>query len=257
MFGEKLDADIARILKSHKEMWVNTTERGDLFPTTIVIRGGQIIAVIVAQQVDKNLGLKAARMARTSFSADALVLACDAHCYVADSEKGYEEAKATWPDGLMQKACDDHGACNTDKRMSDCLSVVLAHENGSIEIQSMTYDYHGKNGGVPFKWTEHPGKDAMKNSDGTKLGGYMVNNMLAIMKMPKTDDLLNMLGNLCGMNDPAKIRFSSDMAAAAALESFGFITMFQIQPDRAHMFLERKCIDQDTYDKIMATKDQS
>lgn len=252
MFSETLKVEIIKILKSHKEMWVETTERGDLLPTTIVIRDGKIIAVVVAQQLDKDLGLKAARFGRTAFSADALVLACDAHCYVAASLKDYQEAKATWPDGLMQNACDQNGACDTDKRMSDCLSIIFADKNGSVEIQSQTYDYHGKNGGIPFKWTEHPGQDAMKNSDGDKLGGYMVNNMLAIMKMPTTDNIMDIAAKLCGLSDPVKIRFDTDIAAATVLEMSGFATMFHIEPDRAHMFLEKKYIDQDTYDKIMA-----
>lgn len=206
-------------VRNQKLFWVNHTDRGDMPPCVIAFRGGKVIGTFFAPQIDKIMGLQAADLCRRGLSADQIVCVFDAHVYQAKSEEDYKAVRSTWPNGSMQAACDSNGACSTGE-ISDCLTVLIVDDKGSVSGETLTYDYHGSSGGVPFKWTTYiPPAD----SSTVKIGGFLADNLVKIMAQPTSDHKLTMLAQLMGLNDPAKQRYHADKAVMTVLRMQGFM----------------------------------
>ena len=175
--------------KNQKNWAVEATDRGDIPPTVIVERNGETLAVVIAPQIDKMLGLSAALMCRVGFDPDALTFVVDAHMHLASSKKdqSLEEAekefRSKYPKG-MQHACDNEQACATGE-ITDCLICHRITRDGQITLVTIPYSYHGKEGGVPFKWLDEDekykefGKETSEN-----IQGFIPDELRKIMKQP-------------------------------------------------------------------------
>lgn len=184
---------VIEIAKQVKLDWVEETDRGDMPPTLFVERGGVIVAVVMAPQVDKHAGLHAATICRVGFKADALTMVLDAHIKEEKIPEGMtaEEAKdqiaKNYEPGSMQKACDEDGACEK----GEIADVLLCHRvdgEGTLKMWMMPYAYHGK-GGQPFRWMEEHPVAQKYNTDGDDIDeatytGFIPETMKAIMKQP-------------------------------------------------------------------------
>lgn len=146
--------DWAEMVRPFKMHAVDSLEKGDMAPVVIAIRKGVIEAVACAPQVDRDLALDAACLLRRALDPDELVVGLDAHVFAARSEAEYDLAKARWPGGRMQAACDEHDACSKGELM-DCLVVSRVIRGGRLMMANMGYHYHGK-GGPPFRWDDKP-----------------------------------------------------------------------------------------------------
>lgn len=175
--------------KKLKMSAVECFKEGDLPPVVFVEKGGKIKAMIVAPQVDKNLGLHAARLARIGFSADALSIIMDAHVATGpkvDTDDPAERLAAAkefakkYPQGSMQKACEE-GAC----ARGEITDVLLCHRvtaEGKYSMAFLPYEYHGKDG-PPFQWlADHPATKEFDEIDGDHCSGYIPESLLAIMQ---------------------------------------------------------------------------
>lgn len=141
--------------RSHKAIAVECTDRGDITPTVIIERDGQIQAIIAAPQVDKHQGLKIAALSQVGFDPDYLTILLDAHIHKGSFKEGQtpeeaaEEYHKKYPKGL-QAACDEEGACDLGE-IADCLICHRIDRAGNIEMVTLPYAYHGKDG-PPFRW---------------------------------------------------------------------------------------------------------
>lgn len=214
-------AELLEHVRKQKLFWVEHTERGDMPPATIAFRGGKLIGTIFAPQIDKHMGLQAAHLCRRGLAADQIVCVFDAHVYRSKPGEDYEKVRATWPDGSMQKACDINGVCATGE-ISDCLTVLIVDEAGNVSGETLTYDYHGRSGGVPFKWTPYYLPDNADPSQ-VKHGGFLANNLVAIMAQPTTEGVLTLLARSMGLNDPEKQRHHTDRAVMTVFKMQGYM----------------------------------
>lgn len=160
--------------KQHKGFFVENTKRGDLPPTIIAERNGEVFAIVIASDIDKELAFKASHILRTGAGADALVLILDAHVRSVDAEKGDEFLK-NYKHGDMQRACDEEGACELGI-ISDCLICHRIDKDGNISMKILPYSYHGK--GTDFKWTE---PDPKHETDGVHFEGTVPDVLRKIM----------------------------------------------------------------------------
>lgn len=219
------------LAKAQKQMAVETTERGDITPTVIVEKDGKVMAIIVAPQVDKMLGLQAATMAQMGFNPDALTIIMDAHISNMDAKgKTAEEATAEfrkkYPKG-MQAACDEEGACAAGE-ISDCLICHRIEKDGKIIMATLPYNYHGKNGGVPFSWKEIKGFKGEMVDDGKdekhRMTGFIPDSLRKIMSAPSVLDEIPQLAVFKDFS-PERARFHTARAMLGLLMSQHFMVL--------------------------------
>lgn len=206
-------------VRNQKLFWVNHTERGDMPPSVIAFRGGKFVGTFFAPQIDKIMGLQAADMCRRGLSADQIVCVFDAHVYRSKPGEDYEAVRATWPNGSMQEACDINGVCATGQ-ISDCLTVLIVDHAGNVSGETLTYDYHGRTGGVPFKWTPY---DLPEGAEGVKHGGFLADNLIRIMAQPTKDAELTALARSMGLDDKEKMWFHIDRAVRQVFKMRGYM----------------------------------
>lgn len=229
------------LAKAHKQAWVESYEEGDMPPTVIGIQQGKAQILVVANQVDKKLGLYALGILRKAFYINEAILITDAHTIIQQG-KSEEEIKRLYDKymnnpGSMQKACDEDGACAANE-LIDCLNLVHISPQGKFSMVALPYHYHGKKGGVNFQWRDDL-METMEDQDlvtpeesGQKsgVGGFIPVNMAAIMQEPilLEDPLTKELCERQGMDikDPqvqAMITGKQQPVARALLLTQGFI----------------------------------
>jgi hypothetical protein len=212
-------------IQFQKAMWVETTDRGDMPPTTFVFRDGECLCIITAPQVDRDEGLKAVHIARHGLKADEFIVVFDAHVQSVPKEKA-EEYMETYKPGSMQKACDEEGACELGQ-MSDCLCCHWINEKLEAEVKILPYAYHGKDGGVPFNWIDFEGLGSASESasDLSAMSGIIPDALKHIMQEnPKINSLpLQELANMIGLNDPEREQWHIDRALFQVFDTQGYI----------------------------------
>lgn len=142
--------------KSQKQAWVHATDQGDVPPTVLIEKDGIHLCTVIAEQVDKHLGLHAARLLKKAFDPDFMTIMLDAHMTLTDGKSKEEQKrlveKYVGKPGSMQKACDEEGACSLGE-ITDCINVVRIDRKANIAFGVVSYDYHGK--GTTLKWTDY------------------------------------------------------------------------------------------------------
>jgi len=226
--------------KSHKAIFVNKTERGDITPTVIVERDGEVQAIVSASEVDKHQGIAIAALSQIGFDPDYLTMIMDAHVYIGKPTKGQtpeqaaDEFRKKFPNGL-QAACDNDGACDLGE-IADCLICHRIDRNGNIEMVTLPYSYHGKNG-PPFSWmNEEKFKEsfwaANSDDDENKLSGFIPESLRDIMSKKKTPDHMPDLEKLAeSMNLPLeRARFHAARAVMLVLAEKGYFVKDYVTP---------------------------
>lgn len=214
--------------KQQKTLAVETTERGDIPPTVIVERDGEVLAVVISPQIQKELGLQAAAMCQAGFDPDALTMVVDAHIrhIVAKEGQTMEEAQEEYhkqfPKG-MQHACDNEGACATGE-IVDCLVCHRITRDGQITMVTLPYSYHGKDGGVPFEWLDEDERykgmgNMSEGTEGVRLEGFIPDSLREIMKTPSIFEQMAELQEMADANDftPERVRYHTARAMMAAM----------------------------------------
>lgn len=153
-----------KLAKFHKQAWVRTTNRGDMNPTVIGFRDGKPQLLVVAPKLDKWDGLEAANVLRRGFAIDEVVMMVDGHTILTKG-KSREECERLYDKyvgkpGSMQKACDEEGAC-ANREIADCLVVHYLDTDKAFHMANYPYDYHGKDGGVEFRWMDDHAKEML------------------------------------------------------------------------------------------------
>jgi hypothetical protein len=220
--------------KQQKTLAVENTERGDIPPTVIVERDGEVLAVVISPQIQKELGLQAAAMCQSGFDPDALTMVVDAHIrhIVAKEGQTMEEAQEEYhkqfPKG-MQHACDNEGACATGE-IVDCLVCHRITRDGQITMVTLPYSYHGKDGGVPFEWLDEDERykgmgDMSEGTEGVRLEGFIPDSLREIMKTPSIFEQMAELQEMAEANEftPERVRYHTARAMMAAMAAKKFL----------------------------------
>lgn len=182
-------SELTEIGKKIKERFLPFTERGDIPPIVLVEKDDKLIAMIIAPQVDKYLGLSAVRFANLYFQPDSVTMYVDAHMSQLDGlknaskEEAMEEMTRRFPPGSMQKMCDEEGACATGI-IVDCIICHVIDKAGNVKMSSTPYDYHGAEG-PPFKWLPN------KNIDDPNIvvTGFIPDSLRTIMATSFENDV--------------------------------------------------------------------
>lgn len=163
------------MIKSVKESVVRKNPNAsDLAPAVIVERGDDILGVIVAPIVDRDLGLRAATIARISCDPSRLILVFDAHYASGKQGETPEEFVKRYPPGSMQRACDEDGACERGE-ISDCLICNISSAD-SNELLILPYSYHGPE--TQFQWKE----PILDHYD--QVSGIIPNHLRSVWNLP-------------------------------------------------------------------------
>jgi hypothetical protein len=218
------------LAKHHKKMWVEITERGDMPPTIIGERDGRVLCAVIAPQVDKYQGLQAAAMLRRGLAIDTLTMLLDAHIRTIPKDQE-DEFRKKYKHGDMQKACDEEGACELGI-ISDCLICHRIGQDGKIKMASLTYSYHGKNGGVPFAWNDFGGRDAdglksmSEDEEGNHVEGNIPDALRQIIKLEPLVESGMVKGLASGLGmDKDKQLYHCARAIYSVLSMRGFFVM--------------------------------
>jgi hypothetical protein len=223
--------DWIELSKEHKRRWVEITDRGDMPPTMFAERKGRIICAVVARHVDKYEGLQAAAMLRRACDIDALTMILDAHIRkgkIGQTEEEFRQEMEQYKPGDMQRMCDEEGACSRGE-ISDCLICHRIDNSGKIKMVILTYDYHGKQGGVEFKWTNYGGDEIriMDEADpALRLGGNIPDALRQIMALPPLTDMdfVAALGEVHGIGKEQQL-YHCTRAIYSILSLKGFLVM--------------------------------
>jgi len=219
----------------HQKGWaVDSTDRGDIPPTIIVERDGEILAIVISPEIDKRYGLQAASMCRVGFDPDALTMVVDAHIHESKRkenqtlEEAQEEYHKKFPNG-MQHACDTDGACATGE-ITDCLICHRIARDGKITLVTLPYSYHGKDGGVPFKWLDEDERyksmgNMSESDEGVRLEGLIPDSLREIMKMPSILERMPQLKQMSEAKDftEERVRYHTARAIMAMMTAKKFL----------------------------------
>jgi hypothetical protein len=182
----KLEEKWLKEAKTQKKAWVYTTESGDIPPTVFVERDDELLCIVIAPQVDKELGLQAILFMKKGFDPDYLTIMLDAHTTLMggksiEEQKRMAEKYIKKP-GSMQKACDEEGACELGE-IADCIVVQRVDRDGNMVMATLPYSYHGK--GTKFTWMDEHSFIMDETKDGARIGGFVADNIRHIMKHEK------------------------------------------------------------------------
>lgn len=213
-----------RLARHLKAMFVASDERGELLPVVVTEKNGVPGKMAIAPLLDRDAALIAAKMLWHGSQPDALIVLLDAHVrqYAAKTPEdiaAYQAAMANYQRGQMQRECDEEGACDRGE-LVDVIHVHRIDRDGSMSSFTLPYAYHGKEGGIPFRWLdEHPCAMTLdEREDGQRMGGEVPAALREIVSEPQDAEMLAL--NALGMMDYrfATVQMSEASAEAAASE---------------------------------------
>ncbi len=213
------------VIQEQKKMWVESTERGDMYPTVMVFRDGECLCIVTASDMDRDKGLHAAHIARSGLRADALIAIFDSHVKSIPPEEA-DSFLENYRHGDLQKACDEEGACELGQ-ISDCLTCHWINDKLESHLKILPYAYHGKNGGIPFKWQEFADLklDSEKVFTEAFSQGVIPEALHEIMSAKPKIDEIPLLGEIAGNIglSASKKRWHEDRAIFQVFDSLGFV----------------------------------
>lgn len=228
--------------RQQKAIAVECTDVGDIKPTVIIERDGQVQAIISAPDVDKHKGLKIAAVSKVGFDPDFLTVLFDACATrvqkVQEGQEGQnpkdtienviEEYHKKYPNGLQ-------AASNNDNEIINCLICHRIDRNGNIKMVILPYDYHGKDG-PPFRWLAESELPYFDNSESNDLTGLIPESLRKIMslstdpseiKIPGIQELYDIVA---GENLEERTRFNIARAVMYILAETGCLIKDFITP---------------------------
>lgn len=222
-------AKLIGFAKEQKEFVIAWTETGDLPPTVLVERGDRLQAIIMAPDVDKNLALQAAALARLGFDPDSLVVIFDARMSQATGKYNYDDAiedfQKNYPQGLQYACKNDREVA---KNIVDCLICYRINRFCEMELTVIPYDYAGKKSGKAIQWLENRMQYQAANnlSDQIGLVGFIPDSLKQIMSSKKLFEQIPALKDLAENHmrfSEERARFHSARAVVGLLLKDGFL----------------------------------
>lgn len=204
-FKNKNWVDLA---KTNKEFFVSNTERGDLPPTIIGERNGEVFAIVIAPQVDKKFAHQASYMLHHGAGADAIVLILDAHCRSFDAnDENAKEFLENYKNGDMQRTREEKG--DYESSISDCLICYRIDDKGVISGTILPYSCIDGN----LKWG-----DETKYKD-AELSGSLCQAIQDIMNKESIINDLLKVGREVGFSEEKIVYHSARAAFQVLLDS--------------------------------------
>lgn len=180
----------------------------DLNPQVTVIRGGDVIAVIVAPALDAQLGLAAAGAAAVGYAADELVFSADAHLSHSGTNP---HTRQPWAPGEMQRLCDTEGACEIGL-LTDVMVSTWASRDGQLAM--WTDPYHVDKTARTVAWTPPSGAQLQIDQPPVTLVGRIPDALRAVLRAPTAVEQAGPM--------PQAV---ADLATTAMLLDRGFIVL--------------------------------
>jgi len=188
--------------KGHKNFCLDKNPTGDLPPTVVVERGGRVEAIVMAEQIDKNLGLHAARVLQCGFDPDAIILFCDARLRKFEKEEWKDlpeeeikkRIKQEMKAGSMPKMAEENKEEAERLGITDCIICHRIDRKGKISMISLPYTYKDKN----LQWLENDKKfgQSKEDKDEIKISGFIPDALRQIMQNPPIQNRLINLAKL-------------------------------------------------------------
>lgn len=195
---------------------VGNDDNSDLLPSVTVLRGGEMVAAILAPQVDRDLALDAAWLAIPGYSADEVILTVD--CHFSTSVDNPRTGKP-WGPHEMQNFCEE-GGCDAGL-ITDTLWVQRQHRDGRSWYANVPYHVHSKPPGVVWvDPVEYQGAEA-------QLSGRIPEVLhMAFEKKKTLIDLIAAQPETAAFDMPAdKARIHTDCAVSQILTDRGFFVL--------------------------------
>lgn len=214
--------------KQQKEFVLSWTESGDLPPTVLVERYDALEAIIMSPDIDKNLALQAAALAKLGFDPDSLILIFDARMTQTLDKKNYNEAiddfQNKYPYGL-QNVCESN---KSQKDIVDCLICYQINRHCEIQLAVIPYEHKSKQNKRSFEWLDNKMEYNANNkwSDQINLSGFIPDSLKQIMSSKKLFEQVPALKDLAenyGRFSEEKARFHAARAVVSLLLKDGFM----------------------------------
>lgn len=217
-----MNVDGIKKLKEHRVAEGQGVEGDDdLTPMVEVFRGEDLVAMIVAPQVDRDQGLDAARMAAVGFSADKISMVLDAH---VSSSPINPKTGEEWGPGEMQRACHEDGACQVGL-ITDTLIIIDHYRSGRHREEMLPYHVHADDKTV--HWVGADSADLPRvidtDNEGEGVDGIIPNAIFDAFKEPVLFDVMKQqLGLEAFHLTEEQARVHCDCAMAKILGQQGF-----------------------------------
>ena len=203
-------------LKNMKEKAVALTTSGDLPPTVIAARGGDLLAVVIAPAVQRDLGFTAAQILRCGLNPDSLIIAFDVF------KKTLKDNEENLEPGELQRRFEAGESIGQE--------IIAFHvvRDGLVTCWKLSYRYRGKSG-PPFGWV-----DCEKMASDT-VSGYVPMVLRRIMAdsdglAGQTIDRMAAWALDLGLTDPRRIDFHRSRGCLQAMEKLGFVVLDLLDP---------------------------
>lgn len=191
--------DIFEFVKMQKAWAIENVEHGTVPPTVLVEKDNVVCAVVIAPQIDKELGLHAADLCQVGFDPDFLTVLFDAHVYTQKMQKGQDIDEA---EKEMNKKLKDLRLNKSFQDFSDCIICCRIGRDLDIDINIYPYQYDEKTS--VFEWLEfdleHECATALKDTS-----GYIPTSLKKIMSQKsffeQHPDALEKARNFFGFSD--------------------------------------------------------
>lgn len=214
--------------RARKSIWLKRWDSGDIPPIARAVHGGVPLATVTAPAVDKYMGLQAAQILQQGFFPDTIEFMTDAHMALDTAGKTPEQIRQQYPPGSMQKMCDEEGACALGQ-ITDCLPLMIVSKDGTIEMITLPYSYHGK--GSKFRWAEPTGH-IIPDGKESHMEGTIPDALRRIMAEPPMYERHPALKAMSEGADPEKVRFWGGRGCLSVLRMQGYDVEDLITPMR-------------------------
>lgn len=199
------------------------TDTDDVTPAVrILCTDPHMLAVtVVAPQINRDMGLQAARFLTGALQPDWVTMMADAHVTRATINP---VTGKPWEPGEMQNLCDNEGACSTGL-LTDCLTfTTIWRDDARRRMDNRMYVVNKELGTV--EWLTDPEErvfDTAANDKGN-LSGFITDSMVEAFTAPEFTALRTIGSDILGL-PPTELQHHSFMGIGGALSEAGFMVM--------------------------------
>jgi hypothetical protein len=226
--------DYLSLAKQYKENFARVTADGNIFPTLIAERKGEIFAIAIAPDMDKNWAFRAGSILR-KIGADSLFFIFDARVRTMANENS-DKFVRTYKYGSIESLSNETNVCESEIT-SDCLVFSKATKD-DISVKILRYSYNERT----IEWSN-------LGDDDVNFGGNMVDNLQKIFNLQTVleDSSLLKLEEFKKYTEETIFYYSFREALRCLKNKYGFIVfdLFSIK----HFELCDEHIHKNAYEK--------
>ena len=172
--------EIFEFVKIQKAWSIKNIEHGTVPPTVLVEKDDHVCAIVIAPQIDKELGLHAANLCKAGFDPDFLTVLFDANIVTQKIQEGQsiEEAEKAVKEKLKSSDLGMEEKFASDLGFSDC--IICCRIGRDLKVDTTIYPYRYDEKTSVFEWVEVEGDNRLiENLKDTS--GYIPTSLKDIM----------------------------------------------------------------------------